>query len=167
MRGLLFVLLFGVFATSAQQIGQNAQPDNTGDFKIRVSTQLVVETVVAKDKYGKPIEGLTAQDFTITEDGVLQQIRICEQQQLPDMPAAIAVPTQPEEIKTYRKLIRGQIAPEPAGKAGYQNRRLLALYFDMTAMQPAEQIRALQAADKFLRTQLTLSLIHISEPTRH
>ncbi len=37
----------------------------------------------------------------------------------------------------------------------YKNRRLLALYFDMTAMPPADQLRALYAAEQFIRTQLT------------
>ena len=37
----------------------------------------------------------------------------------------------------------------------YKNRRLLALYFDMTAMRPADQLRALSAAEQFIRTQLT------------
>src|ERR1700674_4952150 len=35
----------------------------------RSGTRLVVETVSVKDKNGKPIEGLTAKDFTILEDG--------------------------------------------------------------------------------------------------
>lgn len=156
MRRLLFlIMLMRVFAANAQQVGQNTQPDNKGSFTLRVTSQLVVETVVVKDKHGKPVEGLTAKDFNITEDGVAQQIRVFEQQQFPDSPAAIASPIKPENIKTYRQLGRSQIASEPAGKSRYQNRRLLVLYFDMTAMPPADQIRALQAADKFLRIQLT------------
>ena len=45
--------------------------------------------------------------------------------------------------------------PETPGKFRYQDRRLLALYFDMTAMQPADQLRALEAAQKFIRNQMT------------
>jgi VWFA-related protein len=37
----------------------------------------------------------------------------------------------------------------------YKDRRLLALYFDMTAMGPAEQMRALGAAKKFVQTQMS------------
>ena len=52
-----------------------------------VSTQLVVETVGVKDKKGNPIEGLTAKDFTVTEDGVPQEISFCEHQELPETPS--------------------------------------------------------------------------------
>ena len=54
---------------------------------IKASTQLVVETVVVKDKKGNPIEGLTAKDFTVTENGVPQTISFCEHQELPEAPS--------------------------------------------------------------------------------
>ena len=58
-------------------------------------------------------------------------------------------PPGSEDIKLYKRLARTQIAPETAGKERYKNRRLLALYFDMSAMRPADQLRALTAAEQF------------------
>jgi VWFA-related protein len=160
MRRLLTALLFSTLAVAvhAQQIGQNApaQDKDKGDFKITVTTRLVVETVVVKDKQGNPVEGLTAKDFTVTEDGVPQTIRFCEWQQLPaTLSAAPAPRSEAENIKIYRELGRTQIAPETPGSQRYKDRRLLALYFDMTAMMPAEQLRALYAARNFIKTQMT------------
>lgn len=157
MRPLIptIISLLLVIEMSAQQIGQNAPADNQGQYKITVSTQLVVETVSVKDKQGKPIEGLTTKDFTITEDGVAQQIRFFEHQQLPEETTGEQAIPQPDNVKLYRELPHTQISPESPGKSRYQNRRLLALYFDMTAMQPAEQLRALAAAEKFIKTQMT------------
>jgi hypothetical protein len=44
--------------------------------KFQSTTQLVVINVAAKTKSGEPIENLKASDFTITEDGKPQQIRV-------------------------------------------------------------------------------------------
>ena len=76
MRGVIAVLLLGALAGSAQQVGRNAPPKDAQTPSISVSTQLVVETVVVKDKKGNSLEGLTAQDFTVTEDGMPQAIDV-------------------------------------------------------------------------------------------
>ena len=39
----------------------------------------------------------------------------------------------------------------------YKDRRLIALFFDFSSMQPSEQIRAQEAALKFLDKQMTAS----------
>ena len=155
LRGMLLFLLVALTA-AAQQVGQNATPEANGPGTIRVSTQLVVEAVEVKDKKGNPIEGLTAKDFTVTENGVPQTISFCEPQKLPQTPlAAPPAPQQPENITIYDKLSRTRITTETPGKLRYNDRRLLALYFDMTAMPPSDQLRALAAAKKFIRTQMT------------
>src|SRR5215204_152432 len=48
----------------------------------RAETRLIVETVTVKDKEGRAVEGLTAKDFAITEDGEPQQIAFVEFQRL-------------------------------------------------------------------------------------
>ena len=50
---------------------------------VRSTTRLIVQTVTVKDKDGKPIEGLTAKDFVVTEDGEPQTISFVEFQRLP------------------------------------------------------------------------------------
>ena len=150
------LLLLGAHGTPAQQVGQNAPIEGSSTMVIKASTQLVVETVVVKDKAGKFIEGLTAKDFTVTENSVPQTVSFCEHQQLPVGPtAAPAAPQQPENITVYDRLARTHISTETPGTFRYQDRRLLALYFDMTAMPPEDQLRALGAAEKFIRTQMT------------
>jgi len=151
----LFIALLGTLPAPGQQIGQNATPGGHGTTTISVSTQLVVETVAVKDKKGNSIEGLTAKDFTVTENGVPQAVSFCDHQELPVTPAAApGALSEPKNIKIYDKLGRTRITPETPGKLRYQDRRLLALYFDMTAMPPADQLRALTAAQKFVRTQM-------------
>ena len=145
-----------VLSLSAQQIGTNKTQDKGSGFTIQVKSQLVVETVVVKDKQGKPIDGLTAKDFTLTEDDAPQKIRYCEQQTLPTDAAPLpASKNDDEQIKIYKRLARTQLSSETAGQSQFKDRRLLAFYFDMSAMRPDDQQRALFAAQKFVRTQMT------------
>src|SRR5262245_30807708 len=53
----------------------------------RSSSRLIVQTVTVKDKEGRPIEGLTAADFVVTEDGQPQDIAFVEFQRLQTEPA--------------------------------------------------------------------------------
>jgi VWFA-related protein len=151
---LTMFLLLATLNAGAQTIGQNKTPDAEETATLTVRAQLVVETVVVKDKQGKPIDGLTAKDFTLTEDGIPQKIRYCEHQSLSSAPLAPA-PAAEEDIKIYKRLARTQLTPEAPETPRYKDRRLLALYFDMSAMQPGDQLRALTAAEKFIRTQMT------------
>jgi VWFA-related protein len=137
-----------------QQPGQQAATDGTVTF--RTNTQLVVETVIVKDKNGKPIEGLTAKDFVITEDGVPQTIQFCEFQRLDAAPDTSL--TSPAKVASVMPAVAGvtrsQITPETPGDIRYRDKRMLAIYFDMTSMPIPDQIRALGAATKFIRTQM-------------
>jgi len=141
-----------VLAAAAQQIGQNAPAGGNGPSTFSTTSQLVVETVNVKDKNGKPVEGLTAKDFTVTEDGAEQMIRLFEFQKVPETldaepPIALSQP--------LRKLPETKIAAEKPGDIRYQDRRLLVLYFDMTAMPPPDQARAITAAEDFVRKRMT------------
>jgi len=156
MRCLITAFLLGTLTATAQQVGQNASPEGSG-VTFSTGTRLVVETVAVTDKKGSPIEGLTAKDFAVSENGVPQTIRVFDYQKLPDTPIEPAVRTEPEHIHIYDKLGRTQISPETRGSTKYKDHRLLALYFDVTAMPPADQLRSLAAGEKFVRTQMTSS----------
>jgi VWFA-related protein len=156
MRSLITMLLLATITAHAQQAGQNAPPGDSGTFTLSVRTQLVVEAVVVKDKKGNPVDGLTAKNFTIIEDGKPQTIRFCEHQELPKIVEPLpAAASGAEDIKIYKQLGRSQISPEGPGNIRYKDHRLLVLYFDMSAMPPSDQMRALNAAQTFVRTQMT------------
>ena len=81
MRSHVFIsmILAGTLGASAQVVGQNTQPGGgNGAYSLSVSSKLVIEAVNVKDKQGKSISGLTAKDFTVTENGIEQHISFCE-----------------------------------------------------------------------------------------
>lgn len=128
------------------------QPQERATFT--TSTQLVVETVTVTGKDRKPILGLTAKDFIITEDGKPQTIAFVEYQELRDTRDASSFTSSAVPLS---RIARTQISPGWPGDTRYKDRRLMALYFDMTAMSPSDQLRALSAAQKFIREQMTSS----------
>lgn len=138
-------LLYAQVATSTQT-GQSA------DF--RITTQLVTEVVIVRDKHGNVIEGLSADDFLVTENGIPQQIRYCEFQKLgeptPLPPISLFQPTA-SSLHRARPSIRS-IRPDDAL---YRNRRLLAFYFDLATMAIPDQLRALDAATRFVQTRMS------------
>ena len=128
-----------------------------GAVHLQPAAQLVVETVNVKDKSGKPVDGLTAKDFTVTEDGVPQDhpvLRISEPAGNDQRHAGRFATRRRTSTSTTSWRDRRSHPKRPA-TSRYKDRRLLALYFDMTAMPPADQLRALAAAQKFIRTQMT------------
>ena len=125
-----WVLILWAAAACAQQVGQNT---TNGPATFQTGTQLVIENVVVKDKSGKPVEGLTAKDFVVTEDGAPQTIRFFEFQKLSETPDPAPIMAS-GRATPFAKLTKTQISPEAPGNTRYRDRRLLALYFDMTAM---------------------------------
>ena len=142
---ILCVLMF-----AGTLIGQDQQ----APFTLSVSTRLAIQNVSVKDKDGNPIEGLTKDDFILTEDGVPQTITVFEFQKLDDT----IVPTQPAVSPNRvpaQPLAQNSIASAPPGANRYRDRRLLALYFDMSSMGDADRYRALAAAQTFVATQMS------------
>src|SRR5712671_225053 len=80
----VFVAL--ISAAICVAVPQGAGPQAPQQPTFRASTRLIVTTVVVKDRDGKPIEGLTAKDFLVTEDNEAQDVAFVEYQRLEDQP---------------------------------------------------------------------------------
>lgn len=149
------VVLVAAITLNGQIVGQNKAGDAEEAPTFSTSTQLVIENVTVADARGNPISGLTANDFTITENGVPQRIRLFDYQNLPAPGSAPVLSPEIGRAHIYDRLPRTQIAGESPGQTIHKDRRLIALYFDFTSMMPNDQDRSLDAAKKFVRTQMT------------
>lgn len=160
---MLALMLAAVLATVLALPAQ--EPEAT--VKFTSTTNLVVFNVEVRDGKGNPVEGLTAADFELAEDGKRQNISIFEFQRLDLTPRAEAARPKtaaaPEETpdETPREtaaggraegetLRRRDISRSAPGKVRYRDRRLLVLYFDFSSMPPADQIRAQKSSLRFL-----------------
>jgi VWFA-related protein len=127
----------------------------------RSGAQLTVVDVTVTGKDGRPIEGLTAGDFTLTEDGEPQAISFVAFQKLDAAPADAPLPESgaPPAARPsgggIAPLAQPTIAAAAPGDIRYRNRRLIVLYFDLTAMPPPDQMRAYTAARTFLAEKIT------------
>jgi VWFA-related protein len=147
---------FRIGAAALVCAGLLAQDDSSPTFK--TNTNLVLVNVTVRDKSGKALENLKKDQFTLLEDGKPQEISVFELQRLNgEVLPALEAPLP--ALKT-RKPGEAKPAPEPAPPlktAELKDRRLIAMFFDMSSMAAADQIRARDAAIKFIDTQMTAS----------
>lgn len=152
-HALLAVAILGCLQAQAQPVdalkavpsAAQGQPAPT----FRSATHLRVQTVSVKDKQGRPIAGLAAKDFVVTEDGQPQQIAFVEYQPLDDAPRT-AIPALHSDASGVPPVTTIEVAVP--GDDRYRGRRLMILYFDLYNMPFFDQLRMYAAADKYLST---------------
>ena len=160
MRNIVVTILTAQLAVYAQQTAPPAAVPK-GGVKFEATSQLVVVNVSARGKSGESLDGLKASDFTVTEDGKTQQIKVFEYQRMEDgaLPAPAPATRDAGAVTAAappaKPAVAMAIAPARTGEVKYKDRRLLVLFFDQAGMPVADQLRAQKAALKFLGTQMT------------
>src|SRR5215831_4291567 len=159
MRKSIVVILAALTAVGQQQPQPPAQPAAQpalgGRPTFSSTTSLVVVDVTVKDKSGKLIEGLSEKDFTLFEDGKPQDIKVFEFERLSLDPAPAEKPPSLEDTNELPEPPTKMITSEEPGKIQYHDKRLLVMFFDLGSMAIPEQLRAQEAANKFINTQMT------------
>ena len=146
-----------IVATQATQQSQPLPPT------FRTATRLIVTTVVVTDRDGKPVEGLTAKDFLVTEDNEPQDVAFVEYQRLDDLaplpslspvvaPGTAGRATVPSDVPS---LVQAGIAIPSPGDNRFRNRRPIVLFFDLSEPPGPNQQRMFSGALKYLDQQMT------------
>src|ERR1700730_9396282 len=106
MRAIFASLLSALLVVSAQppQTQQPAPAAAKGVTRFGTTTQLVVVDVTAKDKSGNPIKNLKPSDFTITEDGKKQDIKVFQLHKLEETPSPEPVPARAPATQAPKNL---------------------------------------------------------------
>jgi len=148
---LAFALNSAIAVVPFQAQDQQPQSGNPGDYRIKVTSDLVLTNVVVRDKQGNLVRGLTKDDFTLVEDGKPQRISSFDFENVDALvTAGDAGPTVAGTASPI-KVIGTQ---EPFNKEGLKNHRLIVLFFDFGGMEPHDIDRAVSAAQKYLDKQM-------------
>ena len=148
-------LIAALFA-SAQQ----AQRATTGDASFKSNANLVILDVTVLDKAGKVVSGLNKSDFQVLEDGKAQNVSVFEFQKLDNDTAVSDMPAAPPALTASATPVPKAAAAKPGftpsapGSIRFQDRRLVVMLFDLSSMQPDDQVHANEAAQKFLNNSL-------------
>src|SRR3984957_3729262 len=137
----------------AQQTPAQQAAAHQSSAVLRSSSDLVRIDVEVTDKSGKPIKGLTANQFTITDEGKPQAITSFSFADIEAIETATA-----DESKPIVVAVDNDGPNSPSADAisdALRDRRLIVLFFDLTSMQTDDLIRAHDAADKFVKHQMT------------
>ena len=139
--------------SAAGQPQSAQQPARKATFT--ANANLVIVDVTVKDKSGKAIDNLAQNDFTVLEDGKPQKISVFEVQKLGMEPALPEKPPTLDDVNAIPEPPKTIITTETPGKIQYHDKRLMVMFFDFTSMGIPEQLRAQDAALKFIDTEMT------------
>jgi VWFA-related protein len=173
LRGSAFTTLVLATLTSAQtpqpsQPPATQQPSQSGVATLRAGTQLVVVDVVVTDKSQKPVHGLKASDFTLTEENAPQTIKHFEEHTaltpadatkfpaLPKFPPGVFTNYTPAPVNGAVNLLLLDALNTPVRDQAYVRQQLLAY---LNATPPGTRIAIFG-----LTTKLTILQRFTSDP---
>src|SRR6266446_6612925 len=137
---IVVVLLFVLVVTPFTILGQTPAPQQ-GEDKVVTGTTEVIFDAVVKDKKGRPVKDLHAEDFQITEDGVQQEVKSFRLV-AGDTPESAASPSKTEAVVGPKATAR-VLEAFNAGRIG-----TVALVFDRLSAD--SRTRARDAAIAYL-----------------
>jgi VWFA-related protein len=148
--GLL--LANAVTALRAQNAPQSEQPQRPPQpqYRMHVTSELVLVNVVVRDKKGNLVRDLKREDFTVSEDGKRQDISTFDFENVDALPAAGPGETTVTGASGASNLL--QNTNQPAMNA--RDRRLMLLFFDFSGMDPEQIERGVDSAKKFVHTRM-------------
>lgn len=158
---LLVWLLAGSLAAQPQQPQppqvQQPQPPPPpvpvpSGVRMKVTTEIVLVNVVARDKHGNLIQDLKKEDFTVYEDGKKQDVASFDFEKVDEMVTAGAAGATATGTAEREK--GGLLNTKVQKSLNARDRRLMLLFFDFSAMEPDDIDRAVEAGKKYVEGKM-------------
>ena len=125
-------------------ISRNISAQQEPTYTIRVNSDLVQISVVARDRNGRFVPDLTRDDFAVIEDGRRQQLSAVDLESVA-VPNTTGTPLLPLQSPILTS--RSPVAPTAA-----KGLRLVLLFFDFTSLDADDAARSLRAAKAYVGT---------------
>ncbi len=122
------------------------------EYVFHVESDLVLVNVTVRDKSGNFVQGLKPENFTILEDNKPQKILSFDVENV-DAPPSLDV----TQAKPLPAPANGQPTPPPSAASTanqFKDRRLIVLFFDLSAMEPDEIDHAVTSAEHYVDAQM-------------
>ncbi len=146
----LLVLLLG-FALLNSPVPAQQQ----ADYVFHSESDLVLVNVTVRDKNGDFVRGLKPEDFTILEDNKLQKVVSFDIENVDAVATQNVAQTEPLPSPLSAQARSLNAAPAAADSANqFKDRRLIVLFFDLSAMEPDEIDHAVTSAEHYVNTQM-------------
>lgn len=148
---LLITFIAGIHAASHAQSANSPQVSYT----LKVNTDIVLTNVVVRDKKtGQVVTGLTASDFSVSENGRPQRILSLDFENVDNLAhqnegtvSGNNSPVDDSSMQLFQQNI-------PIADAELRNRRLIVMMFDLSSMQVEDLDRAVAAAKNYVQHQM-------------
>lgn len=148
---LVWALAGNLLAQTPQQT-QPPQAPMRPPGVMKVTTEIVLVNVVARDKHGNLIKDLKKDDFTLYEDGKKQDIASFDFEKVDEMVMAGAAETT---VTGTAEAPKGGLLNKNVQKSlNARDRRLMLMFFDFSAMEPDDIDRAVDAAKKYVNSKM-------------
>ncbi len=143
------VLLQWVLLTPAMPAQQQA------NYTFRAETEIVLVNVSVRDKNGNFVRNLKPDDFKLLEDGKPQKILSFDVENTDVLPpTSVAQAAAPTETKQAPAPV-SSLAKAPQNEAEFfKDRRLIILFFDLSAMEPEDIDTAATAAENYVEKEM-------------
>jgi VWFA-related protein len=153
--GRMVTVLLLVWSTAGNLLAQQPPPPQApvrAGARVKVSTEIVLVNVVARDKHGNLIKDLKKEDFTVYEDGKKQDLASFDFEKVDEMAMAGAAGTTVTGTAAGDK--GGLLNSKVQKSLDARDRRLMLMFFDFSAMEPDDIDRAVDAGKKYVKAKM-------------
>src|SRR5882757_4254100 len=142
-RFVVQIRMLMVLSSALVAAQQPSPPPKDPGLVLRATTRMVLVDTVVLEKDGRPVTGLKADDFTVTEDGVRQRIASFSER-IPEPANPSPPPVLPPHVTTNRPAVT---------QSNVESGTVAVLLLDGLNTPPQDQIYVKQQMLKFLARQ--------------